>query len=221
MSLRLTADIRPPARGGLCRGRNCAIISAFSFSSRLPFRVSGRARLEAGASDALGDASGRQPGTSLPGSCGSLEGETRMHVSEILKHKGSDVITTGPGDTVLEIARLLSAKHIGAIVIRNDRGAVVGIISERDIIHAIAVNGERALEMPVRDVMTREVISCTTDDIITGVMKTMTIRRVRHVPVIEDGNLKGMVSIGDIVKNRLDETELEARVLRDYARTRR
>ena len=144
-----------------------------------------------------------------------------MHVSEILKHKGSDVITKGPGDTVLEIARLLSAKHIGAIVIRNNRGAVVGIISERDIIHAIAVNGERALEMPVRDVMTREVISCTTDDIITGVMKTMTIRRVRHVPVIEDGNLKGMVSIGDIVKNRLDETELEARVLRDYARTRR
>ena len=144
-----------------------------------------------------------------------------MHVSEILKHKGSDVITKGPGDTVLEIARLLSAKHIGAIVIRNDRGAVVGIISERDIIHAIAVNGERALEMPVRDVMTREVISCTSDDIITGVMKTMTIRRVRHVPVIEDGNLKGMVSIGDIVKNRLDETELEARVLRDYARTRR
>ena len=144
-----------------------------------------------------------------------------MHVSEILKHKGSDVITKGPGDTVLEIARLLSAKHIGAIVIRNDRGAVVGIISERDIINAVAVNGERALDMLARDVMTRAVISCTTDDIITGVMKTMTIRRVRHVPVIEDGNLKGMVSIGDIVKNRLDETELEARVLRDYARTRR
>ena len=144
-----------------------------------------------------------------------------MHVSEIFKSKGSDVVTQGPVETVLAIAQLLSAKHIGAIVIRNDRGAVVGIISERDIIHAIAVNGERALEMPVRDVMTREVISCTTDDIITGVMKTMTIRRVRHVPVIEDGNLKGMVSIGDIVKNRLDETELEARVLRDYARTRR
>ncbi len=75
--------------------------------------------------------------------------------------------------------------------------------------------------MLARDVMTREVISCTTDDIITGVMKTMTTRRVRHVPVIEDGVLKGMVSIGDIVKNRLDETELEARVLRDYVRASR
>ena len=144
-----------------------------------------------------------------------------MHVSEILKNKGSDVVTKGPGDTVLVIAQLLSTKHIGAILIRDDRGAVVGIISERDIIHAIAVKGARALEMPARDVMTREVISCTTDDIITGVMKTMTTRRVRHVPVIEDGDLKGMVSIGDIVKHRLEETELEARVMRDYARTRR
>ncbi len=144
-----------------------------------------------------------------------------MHVSEILKNKGSDVVTKGPGDTVLVIAQLLSTKHIGAILIRDDRGAVVGIISERDIIHAIAVKGARALEMPARDVMTREVISCVTDDIITGVMKTMTTRRVRHVPVIEDGDLKGMVSIGDIVKHRLEETELEARVMRDYARTRR
>ena len=144
-----------------------------------------------------------------------------MHVSDILKSKGSDVVTKGPDDTVLAIARLLSAKSIGAILICDGRGAVVGIISERDIINAVAVNGERALDMLARDVMTREVISCTTDDIITGVMKTMPVRRVRHVPVIEDGDLKGMVSIGDIVKNRLDETELEARVLRDYARTRR
>ena len=139
-----------------------------------------------------------------------------MLVSNILKSKGSDVVTKGPGDTVLAIAQLLSAKHIGAIVICDGQGAVVGIISERDIIHAVADHGEQALEMPARDVMTREVISCTTDDIITHVMKTMTERRVRHMPVIEDGDLRGMVSIGDIVKNRLDETELEARVMRDY-----
>ena len=143
-----------------------------------------------------------------------------MHVSEILRKKGSDVITTAPGDTVLEIAQLLSAKHIGAVLIRDGGGAIIGIISERDIIHAIAVKGEQALAMPVRDVMTKEVISCTTDDIITGVMQTMTTRRLRHVPVIEDGNLKGMVSIGDIVKHRLEESDLEARVMRDYARTR-
>lgn len=144
-----------------------------------------------------------------------------MHVSEILKNKGSDVVSMGPGESVLEIARLLSAKHIGAIVIRDGGGAIIGIISERDIIHAIAAKGERALEMPACDVMTREVISCTADDIITGVMNTMTTRRIRHVPVIEDGDLKGMVSIGDIVKYRLEETALEARVMRDYARTRR
>ncbi len=144
-----------------------------------------------------------------------------MHVSEILKNKGTDVVTKRPGDSLLSIARLLSAKGIGAIVIRDERGAVVGIISERDIINAVAINGERALEMPVSDVMTRDVISCTTDDTITGVMKTMTTRRVRHVPVIEDGDLKGMVSIGDVVKHRLDESELEARVLRDYVRASR
>ncbi len=144
-----------------------------------------------------------------------------MHVSEILKNKGTDVVTKRPGDSLLSIARLLSAKGIGAIVIRDERGAVVGIISERDIINAVAINGERALEMLASDVMTHGVISCTTDDTITGVMKTMTTRRVRHVPVIEDGNLRGMVSIGDVVKHRLDESELEARVLRDYVRASR
>ncbi len=144
-----------------------------------------------------------------------------MHVSDILKHKGADVVTRRPEDSVLSIARLLSAKRIGAIVIVDGRGAVAGIISERDIVHAIAVKGDRALEIPARDVMTRDVISCTANDIITAVMKTMTNRRVRHVPVIEDGKLKGMVSIGDIVKNRLDESELETRVLRDYVHATR
>ena len=139
-----------------------------------------------------------------------------MHVSDILKSKGSDVVTTGPDKTVAATARLLNVKRIGAVVVCDAAGAVVGIISERDIIHAVAVNGERALEMPVREVMTREVTSCTADDTIATIMKTMTERRFRHMPVIEDGALKGMVSIGDVVKHRLDETEMEARVLRDY-----
>ncbi len=139
-----------------------------------------------------------------------------MHVSDILKSKGSSVITTGPDETVAATARLLNVKRIGAIVVCDTAGAVAGIISERDIIHAIAVNGERALDMPVREVMTREVMSCGADDTISAIMKTMTKRRVRHLPVIEDGALKGMVSIGDVVKHRLEETEMEARVLRDY-----
>lgn len=139
-----------------------------------------------------------------------------MHVSDILKGKGSDVVTTAPDKTVAATARLLNVKRIGAVVVCDAQGAVVGIISERDIIRAVAVNGERALEMPVREVMTREVTSCTADDTIATIMKTMTERRFRHLPVIEDGALKGMVSIGDVVKHRLEETEMEARVLRDY-----
>ncbi len=143
-------------------------------------------------------------------------GGSGMHVSDILKSKGSSVVTTEPDETVAATARLLNVKRIGAVLVCDCAGAVAGIISERDIIHAVAVNGERALEMPVREVMTREVTSCTTDDTIAAVMKTMTDRRVRHVPVIEDGDLRGMVSIGDVVKHRLEETEMEARVLRDY-----
>ena len=139
-----------------------------------------------------------------------------MHVADILKTKGDEVITTGPGESIAATVRLLNVKNIGATVVLDAHGAVIGIISERDIIRSIAANGERALEMQVRDVMTSEVKSCKTTDTISEVMKLMTVYRFRHMPVIEDGKLKGIVSIGDIVKNRLDETEMEARVLRDY-----
>ena len=139
-----------------------------------------------------------------------------MHVADILKTKGGEVVSTGPGESIAATVRLLNAKNIGAAVVRDAHGPVIGIISERDIIRIIAANGERALEMQVRDVMTSEVKSCKTTDTISEVMKLMTVYRFRHMPVIEDGELKGIVSIGDIVKNRLDETEMEARVLRDY-----
>ncbi len=139
-----------------------------------------------------------------------------MHVAAILKAKGAEVVTIGPGESVAATARLLNVKNIGAALIRDAAGAVIGIISERDIIRSIAANGERALEMQVRDVMTSDVISCKTTDTISEVMKTMTVCRFRHLPVIEEGELKGIVSIGDVVKYRLDETEMEARVLRDY-----
>ncbi len=139
-----------------------------------------------------------------------------MHVADILKTKGGEVVSTGPGESVAATVRLLNVKNIGAAVVRDAHGAVIGIISERDIIRIIAANGERGLEMQVRDVMTSDVKSCTTTDTVSEVMKLMTVYRFRHMPVIEDGELKGIVSIGDIVKNRLDETEMEARVLRDY-----
>ena len=112
--------------------------------------------------------------------------------------------------------RLLNVRRIGAVLVRDGAGNLAGLVSERDIIRAIAVNGERALEMLVRDVMTSEVVTCRPTDTISEVMKVMTVRRFRHLPVVEGGELKGIISIGDVVKHRLEESEMETRVLRDY-----
>ncbi len=139
-----------------------------------------------------------------------------MHVANILKVKGTDVVTISPDETVAATARLLNVKGIGAALVCDASGKVLGVISERDIIRGVAVNGERALEMQVRDLMTSEVIACKPTDTVAEVMKMMTVQRFRHMPVIEDGELKGMISIGDVVKNRIEETEMEARALRDY-----
>ena len=139
-----------------------------------------------------------------------------MHISDILNAKGTEVIATGPAETVAATARLLNYQRIGAVLVRDAKDNVVGVISERDIIRGIAVNGARALDMEVRELMTREVVSCKPTDTISEVMRVMTTRRFRHLPVMEDGALKGMISIGDVVKYRLDESELETRVLRDY-----
>ena len=139
-----------------------------------------------------------------------------MYISDILNAKGTEVITTGPAETVAATARLLNYQRIGAVIVRDAKDKVIGVVSERDIIRGIAVNGARALDMEVRELMTREVVSCKPTDTISEVMRVMTTRRFRHLPVMEDGELKGMVSIGDVVKYRLDETELETRVLRDY-----
>ncbi len=139
-----------------------------------------------------------------------------MYVAEILNTKGSEVIATSPTETVAVTARLLNYERIGAVLVRDAKDNVIGVISERDIIRGIAVNGARALDMEVHDLMTREVVSCKPTDTISEVMRVMTTRRFRHLPVMEDGALKGMISIGDVVKYRLEETEMEARVLRDY-----
>ena len=139
-----------------------------------------------------------------------------MHVANILKVKGTDVVTIGPDESVAATVQLLNVKHIGALLVCDAAGKVVGVISERDIIRGVAVNGERTLEMQVRDLMTSEVIACKPTDTVAEVMKMMTVRCFRHMPVIEDGKLKGMISIGDVVKNRIEETEMEARALRDY-----
>ena len=139
-----------------------------------------------------------------------------MHVADILKTKGSNVVTSGADETVAATARLLNLKRIGAVVVCDAPGTVIGVISERDIIRGIAINGQRALDMRVGELMTSEVIVCKPTDTIAEVMQVMTDGRFRHLPVIEDGKLQGIISIGDVVKNRLEETDLEARSLRDY-----
>jgi CBS domain-containing protein len=139
-----------------------------------------------------------------------------MHVSDILKEKGTDVVTTGANETVADTAKLLNLKRIGAVVVCDAPGKVIGVISERDIIRSIAVEGNRALDKRVRDLMTSDVISCKPTDSIAEIMKVMTLNRFRHMPVMEEDALKGMISIGDVVKIRLEEIEMEAQSLRDY-----
>ncbi len=139
-----------------------------------------------------------------------------MYVADILNAKGTEVISTGPTETVAATANLLNDRRIGAVIVRDAKDDVIGVVSERDIIRGIAVNGARALDMEVHELMTREVVSCKPTDTIAEVMRVMTTRRFRHLPVMEDGALKGMISIGDVVKYRLEETEAEGRVLRDY-----
>ena len=143
-----------------------------------------------------------------------------MIVEHILADKGHDVITTGPERTLLETARLLDEKRVRAVVVSDADHPVLGIISERDIARAVARRGAAALNEPVSQHMTAKVITCTRSCPVRDLMELMTHRRIRHVPVVEDGRLNGVVSIGDIVKRRLSELEAEQRVLRDYS-TRR
>jgi CBS domain-containing protein len=139
-----------------------------------------------------------------------------MQVRSILKAKGGRVVTARPETGIGDMARLLAENRIGAAVVVDAGGGVVGILSERDIVNALARHGQSAIAKSVADLMTRDVLHCTSDSTIGSVMATMTERRVRHLPVIDDGLLVGIVSIGDVVKWRLDETEHEAEALRDY-----
>jgi CBS domain-containing protein len=138
-----------------------------------------------------------------------------MKVASILKAKGSSVETAIPGTTIGAAARLLRDKNVGALVISDDGNTVLGLISERDIVHGLAVYGARVSDLRVSDLMGRRVVTCVPDESDTRVMAQMTHYRVRHVPVVENGMLKGIVSIGDVVKHRLDELETEANILRD------
>ncbi len=138
-------------------------------------------------------------------------------VSDLLKHKGHTIVSIAPSESLESAARLLTEKRIGAVVVLDRRGKLSGILSERDIVRAIADRGlAAALAMRVEDMMTKEVRTCQPSEPVKDLMKMMTLRRHRHVPVVDaSGELVGVVSIGDAVKARLDEQASEVAVLRD------
>jgi CBS domain-containing protein len=140
-----------------------------------------------------------------------------MKVAEILKQKGQNVISVRPTESIETLSHRLRLARIGAMVVVGEGGALDGIISERDVIHGIAEHGAHCLELTVADLMTQRVITCTPDDSVTRIAQQMTENRIRHLPVVEGTKLVGVVSVGDVVKNRLEEMSLEASVLRDLA----
>jgi CBS domain-containing protein len=139
-----------------------------------------------------------------------------MIVSQILKAKGSDVTTIGPEASLAEAATKLARARIGALVVTARDGEIVGIISERDIVKAVAVSRGQAVDQAVEAVMTHKVATCAPADSLESLMREMTARRVRHLPVVNDNRLAGIISIGDVVKYRLDELERERAMLVQY-----
>jgi len=144
-----------------------------------------------------------------------------MPVADILQRKGRHVSTIRSLDTVETAVQKLYEERIGALAVLDRWGKLVGMLSERDVLHALARHGAEALRFEVHELMSPDVTTCTPMDRIDEAMQVMTAHRVRHLPVVENGQLVGLVSIGDLVKHRLDEKEREAAVLMDLTRARR
>jgi CBS domain-containing protein len=140
-----------------------------------------------------------------------LDKEESMNVAGILKGKGSDVITAAPSDSIATIS--------GAVLIVDDMGTLCGVVSERDIVRGLSECGEDCLSQTAADLMTSSLVTTTPSETIDNVMGLMTEKRIRHLPVLEEGKLTGFISIGDVVKSRMDEVEREAAALRDYIAT--
>jgi CBS domain-containing protein len=145
--------------------------------------------------------------------------EDAMTVKAILERKGHDVVTLGPNEKVGDAVRILAGKRIGALVITNGDNKIVGILSERDVVRVMATDGAAALDMPVRSVMTPKVKICNENHTVNEVMEIMTQGRFRHLPVEKNGMLDGIVSIGDVVKRRIEEVEREAEEIKQYIAT--
>jgi CBS domain-containing protein len=142
-----------------------------------------------------------------------------MTVKSILAGKSSDLVTIEPAAKLADAVKLLATHRIGAVVVTGADRRLVGILSERDIVRTLSEQGGRALEAAVSESMTRKVVTCAETETISEIMERMTAGKFRHVPVVDQGRLIGIVSIGDVVKSRLQEMERESNALRDYIRT--
>ncbi|MCB1548071.1 MAG: CBS domain-containing protein [Hyphomicrobiaceae bacterium] len=142
-----------------------------------------------------------------------------MNVAAILKGKGRFVLTAPPDMAVSDVVNLIVARKVGSIVIVDGDRRLHGILSERDVVRLLASGGPSSLGSPIETVMTRDVVTCREGDTIDELMALMTSRRIRHLPVVEDGALVGIVSIGDVVKQRIAEVEMEAAAMREYIAT--
>lgn len=143
-----------------------------------------------------------------------------MKISRLLDRKGSYVATVRPNSSIIDAVRELANRSIGALVVSDDGRRIDGIISERDVVRAVSQFGAAILESPVRMIMSDDVFSCSPDDVVDSLMLMMTDHRIRHIPVVSDGALAGIVSIGDLVKTRLDELEQEREALEQYITAR-
>jgi CBS domain-containing protein len=143
-----------------------------------------------------------------------------MQISDILHHKGTEVVAILPSESLAAAAKKLAQHRIGALVVRDRLGRLVGMISERDVVTALSQHAAAALNLTVNDVMTPDVVTCKPADAVREIMALITVRRIRHVPVCDGDRLVGIVSIGDVLKSRLDEKELELNMLRDLSLAR-
>ena len=139
-----------------------------------------------------------------------------MRISSLLDRKGSAVVTISGEASVAEAVAALAEHRIGAIIVSGDGAHIEGIVSERDVVRGLGMSHGTLLEQPVRSIMTANVLTCSPDDLVDSLMTTMTDNRVRHVPVVEGGVLRGIVSIGDVVKSRIDELEKDRKELEEY-----
>lgn len=139
-----------------------------------------------------------------------------MRISDVLRRKGDTVVTVAPGESVRTLLALLAEHRIGAMVVSADGTSVDGIVSERDVVRHLHDDGEQMLESTVSQIMTTDVHTCSPSDAVTDLMRTMTDQRIRHIPVVVDGALAGIVSIGDVVKHRIDELTVERDQLTAY-----